>query len=144
MCHATLRHPYDVEDVVTFVRTVYADRVVFHEGTAELAPGLSVHLVGGHSKGLQVVRVWTRRGWVVIASDATHLYGNIGRGIPFPAVYSVGDMMQGFDTVRSLADSDDHIIPGHDPQVMKRYPAPDASMQGKVVRLDVAPSVAGL
>ncbi|CAN5391086.1 N-acyl homoserine lactonase family protein [soil metagenome] len=144
MCHATLRHPYDVEDVVTFVRNVYADRVVFHDGTAELAPGLSLHLVGGHSKGLQVVRVWTRRGWVVVASDATHLYGNIGRGIPFTAVYSVGDMMQGFDTVRALADSDDHIIPGHDPQVMQRYPAPDPSLQGKVVRLDVPPTVSGL
>jgi glyoxylase-like metal-dependent hydrolase (beta-lactamase superfamily II) len=144
MCHKVLRQPYDVEDVVTFVRKVYADRVVFHDGTAELAPGLSLHLVGGHSDGLQIVRVWTRRGWVVLASDATHLYGNIERGIPFPAVFSVGDMMEGFNTVRALADSEDHIVPGHDPQVMQRYPAPDPSLQGKVVRLDVPPSVSGL
>jgi glyoxylase-like metal-dependent hydrolase (beta-lactamase superfamily II) len=144
MCHKVLRQPYDVEDVVTFVRKVYADRVVFHDGAAELAPGLSLHLVGGHSDGLQIVRVWTRRGWVVLASDATHLYGNIERGIPFPAVFSVGDMMEGFNTVRALADSEDHIVPGHDPQVMQRYPAPDPSLQGKVVRLDVPPSVSGL
>jgi len=139
MCHAPLRHPYDVEDVVTFVRKVYADRVVFHDGTAELAPGLSVHLVGGHSKGLQIVRVYTPRGWVVLASDATHLYANIGRSLPFPAVYSVGDMMEGFNRVRALADSEDHIVPGHDPQVMARYPAPSADLQGCIVRLDVAP-----
>lgn len=144
MCHKVLRQPYDVEDVVTFVRKVYADRVVFHDGTAELAPGLSLHLVGGHSDGLQIVRAWTQRGWVVLASDATHLYGNIDREIPFPAVYSVGDMMEGFNTVRALADSEDHIVPGHDPQVMQRYPAPDPSLQGKVVRLDVPPSVSGL
>jgi glyoxylase-like metal-dependent hydrolase (beta-lactamase superfamily II) len=144
MCHKVLRQPYDVEDVVTFVRKVYADRVVFHDGTAELAPGLSLHLVGGHSDGLQIVRVWTQRGWVVLASDATHLYGNIDRKIPFPAVYSVGDMMEGFNIVRALADSEDHIVPGHDPQVMQRYPAPDSSLQGKVVRLDVPPSVSGL
>lgn len=139
MCHAVLRHPYDVEDVVTFVRKVYSDRVVFHDGTSELSPGLTLHLVGGHSKGLQVVRVWTRRGWVVLASDATHLYANIERALPFPAVYSVGDMMEGFRRVRELADSEDHIIPGHDPQVMARYPAPDPSSEGVIVRLDVAP-----
>lgn len=139
MCHPVMRHPYDVEDVVTFVRKVYADRVVFHEGTAELAPGLSLHLIGGHSKGLQVVRVWTQRGWVVLASDATHLYANIGRSLPFPLVYNVGDMMEGFRRLRELADSEDHIVPGHDPQVMLRYPAPDAALAGKVVRLDVAP-----
>ena len=140
MCHKPLRQPYGVEDVVTFVRKVYADRVVFHDGTSELTPGLTVHLVGGHSKGLQVVRVYTRRGWVVLASDATHLYANIGRSLPFPAVYSVGDMMEGFNRVRALADSEDHIVPGHDPQVMQRYPAPNAACEGIVVRLDVAPS----
>ncbi|MEI2417648.1 N-acyl homoserine lactonase family protein [Orrella sp. JC864] len=139
MCHKVLRQPYDVEDVVGFIRKVYADRVVFHDGTAELAPGLSLHLVGGHSRGLQVVRVWTRRGWVVLASDATHLYANIGRSLPFPAVYSIGDMMEGFRRVRELADSEDHIIPGHDPQVMVRYPAASAALEGRIVRLDVAP-----
>ncbi len=139
MCHKALRLPYGVEDVVTFVRKVYADRVVFHDGTSELAPGLTLHLVGGHSKGLQVVRVYTRRGWVVLASDATHLYANIGRSIPFPLVYSVGDMMEGFNRVRALADSEDHIIPGHDPQVMHRYRAPDAASEGVVVRLDEPP-----
>lgn len=144
MCHAPLRIPYDVEDVVTFVRKVYAGRVAFHQGQEELAPGLSVHLVGGHTGGLQVVRAWTRRGWVVLASDATHLYGNIGRSAPFPAVYNVGDMLEGYGIVRRLADSEAHIVPGHDPQVMQRYPAPSPELQGKVVRLDVAPAPATL
>lgn len=140
MCHAALRHPYDVEDVVNFVRKVYAGRVCFHDGAAQLAPGLSLHRIGGHTAGLQAVRVFTRRGWVVLASDATHLYGNIARGIPFPAVYNVADMLEGHRTVRALADSDDHVVPGHDPLVMTRYPAASPPLQGKVVRLDVAPA----
>lgn len=140
MCHAPLRLPYDVEDVVTFVRKVYAGRVSFHDGQAQLAPGLSLHLVGGHTAGLQAVRVLTRRGWVVLASDATHLYGNMMRGIPFPIVYNVGDMLEGHRAVRALADSDDHVVPGHDPLVMKRYPAPSAALEGKIVRLDVEPA----
>ena len=139
MCHTALRAPYDVEDVVGFVRTLYAGRVVFHQGTQVLAPGLSLHLVGGHSAGLQIVRVWTARGWVVVASDATHLYGNIGRGIPFPAVHNVEHMLEGFDTVRMLADSDDHIVPGHDPLVMHRYPAANEDLHGRVAALHRTP-----
>ncbi len=139
MCHRFLRHSYDVEDVVGFVRHVYADRVVFHDGFAELAAGLTLHRVGGHSAGLQIVRVWTRRGWVVVASDASHFYHNIRRSLPFPTVFHIGEMMEGFKTVRALADSDDHIVPGHDPAVMSIYPPPSAELDGIAVRLDVAP-----
>ncbi|HSZ92426.1 MAG TPA: N-acyl homoserine lactonase family protein, partial [Acetobacteraceae bacterium] len=53
MCHAGLRGPFEEEDVVAIVRKVFAGRVMFHDGADELAPGLSVHHVGGHSKGLQ-------------------------------------------------------------------------------------------
>lgn len=139
MCHPALRHAFDVEDIVSFVRKLYGGQVDFHRGDTELAPGLTLHLVGGHTDGLQVVRVWTRRGWVVIASDATHLYGNIEHQVPFPIVYNVGDMLEGHKLVRRLADSPHHVIPGHDPQVMRRYPSPAPEMAGKVVRLDVAP-----
>lgn len=140
MCHPALRQPFNVEDIVSFVRKLYGGQVEFHRGDTELAPGLSLHLIGGHTAGLQVVRVWTKRGWVVVASDATHLYGNIEHQIPFPAVYNVGDMLEGHKRVRSLADSSRHIIPGHDPQVMLRYPALSPQTEGKVVRLDVAPN----
>lgn len=139
MCEAAFRQPFNVDDIVAMVRHLFADRITFHDGAAELAPGLSIHHVGGHTAGLQVVRVWTRRGWVVLASDATHLYDNIGRRSPFPIVYNVADMLAGYDVVRGLADSEDHIIPGHDPLVMQRYPAPSPELEGAVVRLDVEP-----
>jgi glyoxylase-like metal-dependent hydrolase (beta-lactamase superfamily II) len=139
MCHGYLRHPFDVEDVVGFVRNVYANRVSFHDGFSELAPGLTLHKVGGHSAGLQIVRVWTKRGWVVVASDATHYYDNMQRGLPFPAIYNVAEMMEGFRTVQRLADSADHIVPGHDPLVMQIYPPVSKALDGIAVRLDVAP-----
>jgi glyoxylase-like metal-dependent hydrolase (beta-lactamase superfamily II) len=139
MCHAFLRHPFDVEDVVSFVRLNFAGRVAFHEEVETLAEGLTVHRTGGHSGGLQVVRVWTRRGWVVVASDATHLYANYRNGLVFPAVYHAGELLDGYRTIRRLADSDDHVIPGHDPAVMSLYPAPSPDLEGVVVRLDVAP-----
>jgi glyoxylase-like metal-dependent hydrolase (beta-lactamase superfamily II) len=139
MCHATMRQPFNVEDVVSFVRRLYAGQVKFHQGTSELVPGLTLHLIGGHTAGLQVVRVWTQRGWVVIASDASHLYGNFENRLPFPIVYNVGDMLEGHQALYQLADSPQHIIPGHDPLVMDRYPAYSTETAGVVVRVDVAP-----
>ena len=108
----------------------------FHAGDAQLFPGISLHLIGGHTMGLQVVRVATRRGWLVIASDASHFYANMEEVRPFPIVYSVADMVQGYDRLRALADSRAHIIPGHDPLVLERYPAPSAALQRIVARLD--------
>jgi glyoxylase-like metal-dependent hydrolase (beta-lactamase superfamily II) len=136
MCHEPMRHAFDVEDVVGMVRNVYAGRVRFHAGDAQLAPGISVHLIGGHTMGLQVVRVATRRGHVVLASDASHYYANMGEGRPFPIVYNVADMMEGWGKLLALADSAAHVIPGHDPLVLERYPAPSKELQGIVVRLD--------
>jgi len=140
MTHQAMRAPYDVENVVTFIRKLYGGRVSFHQGDAELAPGMTLHWVGGHTAGLQVVRVWTRRGWVVVASDASHLYGNFQHGVPFPIVHNVADMLEGHRRVLALADSPDHVIPGHDPLVMARYPSYSAAAQGWVVRLDVDPA----
>jgi glyoxylase-like metal-dependent hydrolase (beta-lactamase superfamily II) len=110
--------------------------VRFHDGDAQLAPGISLHHIGGHTMGLQVVRVATRRGWLVLASDASHFYANMEQGRPFPIVWSVADMVDGYERLRSLAASREHIIPGHDPLVMQRYPAPDRSLEGVAVRLD--------
>src|SRR5215208_2255039 len=73
MCHAHMRIPFETDDVVAMVRKVFGGRVVFHDGTEQLVPGITLHRIGGHSKGLQSVRVKTARGHVVVASDATHL-----------------------------------------------------------------------
>ena len=139
MAHDHLRMPYEVEDVVAYVRALYAGRVCFHDGVSQLADGLTLHRIGGHSAGLQAVRVFTRRGWVVVASDASHLYANFEGQRPFPIVHDLAEMLDGFRTVVRLADSPDHVVPGHDPLVMARYPAPAPELQGIVARLDVAP-----
>jgi glyoxylase-like metal-dependent hydrolase (beta-lactamase superfamily II) len=139
MCHQPLRYAFDVEDVVQMVRRVYDGRIAFHEGDEELAPGLSVHFVGGHTMGLQMVRVWTKRGWVVLASDASHYYANMEQARPFPIVYNVADMLAGHKRAYALASSPRHVIPGHDPLVLKRYPAPRPELAGIIARLDVDP-----
>jgi glyoxylase-like metal-dependent hydrolase (beta-lactamase superfamily II) len=61
-----------------------------HAGEVEIAPGLTLHPTYGHSDGLQSVRVNTRRGWLVLASDATHYYENMGTNRPFTTAFQSG------------------------------------------------------
>ena len=104
MCQSFLRRPFDVEDVQSAIRALYGDRMIMHEGDAEIAPGITVHLIGGHSGGIQSIRVPTGRGWVVLAGDATHLWGNIRKRMPFPVVVDVARMLKGFEILERLAD----------------------------------------
>ena len=139
MRHTRFRHSIEVENVVGMVRLVFGDRVTFYRGDAELAPGVSLHHIGGHTPGLQCVRVMTKRGWVVLASDATHYYEHIEGDRCFVTVYNVGDTLEGYSILRRLAASPRHIIPGHDPLVMQRYPAVSKALDGIAVSLDVNP-----
>src|SRR3981081_3834381 len=122
MCFGTLRHTFSVEHVTLMVRHVFSERVTFHSGDGEVAPGVTLHRVGGHSDGLQVVRVETARGPVVLASDAAHYYGNLHRRNPFPILYNLGDMFEGWDIVARPAAHPARFIPGPDPIVTEIYP----------------------
>jgi len=139
MCHGDVRRSFEVEDVTAMVQRIFTGRVQFHDGTGEIAPGITVHHVGGHSQGLQFMRVNTQRGPVVLASDASHFYANFEQMRAYATVYNVGDMLEGFKTLRKLAPSINHVVPGHDPLVMQRYPAAKPGLEGLAVRLDVEP-----
>lgn len=139
MCHRVLKTPFEEEDVVAMVRKVFAGRVDFHDGDEEVAPGITVHRIGGHSRGLQCVRVATRRGPVVIASDTSHLYAHLEEERVFPTTYHLGEVLEGYRRLKKLAPTLDHIVPGHDPQVLARYPAAAAGLEDWVVRLDADP-----
>jgi glyoxylase-like metal-dependent hydrolase (beta-lactamase superfamily II) len=140
MQYPKLSHSFEVDDVCGIVRLNYARRVRFYNGPAELAPGITLHPVGGHSAGLQFVRVNTRRGPVVLASDVTHFYANMEEGRPFTTAFHVGEMLEGFDALEAAAPTHAHIVPGHDPEVMRRYPPPRPDLAGIAVRLDVPPA----
>jgi len=139
MCHAHLRGSFEPDYVLGMVRKLYDGRIEFHDGDDEVAPGISVHHIGGHTKGLQCVRVNTKRGPVVVASDATHLYAHIEGGRVFPVVYNVGDVLEGYNKLKKLAGDNTRIVPGHDPEVLRRYPAAKAGLEGWIVRLDAEP-----
>ena len=132
-------HSYEPDEVCGMVRLVFDGRVNFIDGEAEIAPGITLHRVGGHTAGVQCMRIWTSRGWVVLASDTSHYYEHFEQYRVFPTTFHLGEVMKGYETLRRLADSLQHIVPGHDPLVMKRYPSPAKELDGIVARLDLAP-----
>jgi len=142
MTHGHLAAPFDAENVVDLVRRTFDGRVVFHSGDEELFPGITLHHLPGHTPGLQAVRVQTERGAVVLASDVIHFWANLTRQTPFPIVADVVGYLESLRRLRRLAPSIDHIIPGHDPQVLQRFPAEPNTQD--IVRLDLAPKARGL
>ncbi len=119
------------------VRRVFEERVVFHAGDALLCPGVSLHHLPGHTPGA----AGRARGYRPRPRGA-----GVGRE-PFlgqsGARDSVSDrggracLPESLRTLRKLAPSIDHIIPGHDPQVLARFPAEAGAAD--VVRLDLPP-----
>ena len=87
---------------------------------------------------MQIVRVSTQRGWVVLGSDSAHFYANLEPGRPFPIFDDLAAYVEAQRTALQLASSPHHFIPGHDPLVLTRYPGARNGLEG-VVRLDLAP-----
>ena len=119
---------------------VYGDRAIFHDGDDDLFDGITLHHLPGHARGLMAVRVHTKRGWIVLASDTAHYYESVEKEFVFQTHENIFEMLESYRKLVKLGGNLTRIVPGHDPEVMERYPAPSADLQGIVVALDEAPS----
>lgn len=122
MRYPPLRRSFDVEHVTDVIRANFNSRVRFVDGDKEILPGISVHLVGGHSGGLQVVRVETADGPLVVASDAAHFYDLLTEDNPFTVIVSLPEMCAGWERIFELGAATGRVVPGHDPLVSELYP----------------------
>ncbi|MEM7170576.1 MAG: N-acyl homoserine lactonase family protein [Pseudomonadota bacterium] len=138
MCHGHLRKPFSADHVCSVIQRLYSGRITIHNGDGLIAPGVTVHHIGGHTAGLQAVRVKTKSGWFCLASDASHYYENFLTGTPFPIVVDVAAMLDGFQTIQGLASKPSLVVPGHDPLVFD-YFEPMDGLAPYVRRLDLGP-----
>lgn len=143
MRHAWLREAYDGRAVADLIHALHAGRLRLRDDDAEIAPGLSFHVVGGHTAGQALVRVNTPRGPVVLASDAIHYMEELERRIPFAIAHDLGAMLDAHDRILDLAGGADHIVPGHDPRELARYPAAGQGLEDWVLALHERPGPAG-
>lgn len=103
----------------------------YHEGRlrtiateTELMPGVRLTPVGGHCPGQLIVSVGTPRRPVVLASDAVHLYEELELDRPFSVFSDLQQMYRTFALLKSMATvSGAIVVPGHDPDVAKRFPS---------------------
>lgn len=131
---------YDPGHVAAATRALYDKRVRLVRGDEVLAPGLELYHVPGHSPGHLCLRVWTARGWLLLAVDAAHFLLNMTMRRPFPLYLDLEQIFRGYDRLRRLQPDLNLIIGGHDASVIDRYPAAGPELAGKVARLDLEPS----
>jgi glyoxylase-like metal-dependent hydrolase (beta-lactamase superfamily II) len=99
-------------------------RLRLFTGGTDVATGIRIEEVGGHTPGQAVVRVTTAEGQVLLASDAVHLYEELERNMPFTALSDLPAMYAAFHSIRSDAEAGAvTVVPGHDPDVLARFPA---------------------
>jgi glyoxylase-like metal-dependent hydrolase (beta-lactamase superfamily II) len=116
----------------------------------DVADGVRVLEVGGHTPGELVVLVSDGDGEVVLASDALHYYDELRLDRPFRHVTDLPAMYQAYELLRGLAaEPTRYLVAGHDPEVMSRFPAlaqtADRDVAGLAVRIgpaDAGPAAA--
>ncbi|WP_026150870.1 N-acyl homoserine lactonase family protein [Streptomyces prunicolor] len=125
--------PNEVEHLVSAAE---AGRVTAIGTQHSPAPGIETVVVGGHTPGQAVVIVSTADGPCVLASDAVHLYEEIERDRPFHVASDLLGMYRAFDQLREMLESPGAVlVPGHDPEVMRRFPAASGNLSDLAVRI---------
>lgn len=122
--HRTMFHHSVEDDDLRYLRqAVKEGRVHTFRGRHELAPGVEMIEVGGHTPGQLMVKVNTSEGVVLLASDAIHYYEEFERDMLFMSVSSLTGMYEGFDLVRRMEESGeiDMLVSGHDPDTLSRF-----------------------
>jgi glyoxylase-like metal-dependent hydrolase (beta-lactamase superfamily II) len=95
------------------------DRLELIDGDMRIADGVSVHHLGGHSPGAQVVLLQTDAGRVCIPGDLVPFYKNIELNWPMGAFFDVEAVMRAYAWMRANADI---VVPHHDWGFFDRHP----------------------
>ncbi|MFD1714112.1 N-acyl homoserine lactonase family protein [Amnibacterium flavum] len=109
-------------------------RVRFLDESPEIAPGIEVIEIGGHTPGQAIVKVDTAVGVVLLASDSAHYYEEYEADMPFMAVADLVRMYDGFALVREMVASGEvqHVVSGHDPSTLDRFTRVDGELHALV------------
>lgn len=137
----TMFHHSVEDDELTYLEKAHADeRVTLFSGHHQMAPGIEVIEIGGHTPGQSAVLVQTSEGPVLLASDAVHYYEEVERDRPFAFVADLPAMYAGFETVRGmLADGTArHLVTGHDPDTLARFTPVDGELAGLAATIGAA------
>ncbi|WP_037078587.1 N-acyl homoserine lactonase family protein [Pseudonocardia spinosispora] len=115
-------HSTEADELARLATIAGQGRLRQVEGTVDLAPGIELTVVGGHTPGQLIAQVAGGDGTVILAADALHFYEELERDRPFFVVADLLEMYQGFDLLREMTeDSGRLLVAGHDAQVGDRF-----------------------
>jgi glyoxylase-like metal-dependent hydrolase (beta-lactamase superfamily II) len=115
----------DPEDVMALVRLNTEGRVRLVKGDdQEAIEGIRFYTGGRHTYASQYVSVNTKAGTAIVASDNCYLYENLEKHAPIAQTLDAVSNLKAQDRMKQLASSTRLIVPGHDPAVFTRFPAP--------------------
>ncbi len=114
-----LPHPVFPRDVIGYLAGEAHDRLILAGDDEEILPGISVFYTGGHTMCGQAVKVETREGTAVLTGDVAFQYGNVERDHPIGLAVDLQECYAAMERFREEADI---LVPGHDPEILERYP----------------------
>jgi len=141
-------HAVEDEDLAYLREAAEQGRLTLFSDSVEVAPGIEVVVVGGHTPGQSVVKVQTDEGVVLLASDAIHYYEEYQADKLFVTVADLVEMYEAFDQIREmeLAGTIRHLVSGHDPDTLNRFTPVTGELVGLVATIgtldDATPEVA--
>ena len=113
------------EDAATLFGLKTQGRMILVDGDAkEIIPGVTVYTGGKHTYACQYAVVRTAEGNVVLASDSIYLYENLEKRLASAQTSDPSADFRVQERILRLASSPRLIVPGHDPEVFKRFPEP--------------------
>ncbi|GAA2176017.1 N-acyl homoserine lactonase family protein [Agrococcus versicolor] len=120
---AQFRHSTEDVEIDELRRVESEGRLRTFVDELEVAPGVRMLRVGGHTPGQSIVLVDTAAGTVALASDAIHYYEEHDDDVPFAFVADLPEMYAGFDLLHAMvADGRvQHLVSGHDPSTLDRF-----------------------
>jgi glyoxylase-like metal-dependent hydrolase (beta-lactamase superfamily II) len=113
-------------EVNALAARVKAGAVTLLDRETEVAPGVTVSEVGGHSPGQTIVFIEGEQGLIVLASDAVHFYEEVERDRTCGVLVNLELVYRAYDIIRAGIRAGGRLVAGHDPLVMDRFPRLEA------------------
>lgn len=131
-------HSIEDAELAELRRAEAEGRVRLFDEELEIAPGVRMVRVGGHTPGQSIVLVDTAEGRVALASDAVHYYEEYEEDLPFAFVADLPAMYAGFDLLHAWERDGivQHVVSGHDPETLERFGrVTDGALPGLTARI---------
>jgi glyoxylase-like metal-dependent hydrolase (beta-lactamase superfamily II) len=112
-------YPQETEDLPSELVPVHQQgRLVAAADDQEILPGLRVFWLGCHSPCSQGIAVETAKGTAVLAGDVAYMYRHVEEN----AIINTGDEPPCYAALERIRREADIVLPGHDPEIMRRWP----------------------